>query len=415
MNKKVCTKCGKKVKRGQNFCPSCGESIEYDGEILEKKHFSAKVKIVSAISIIVVIGLIVGSVIWFNRCEHDYTDATCSKLATCKKCGNTKGKLLEHKWMEATCEKPATCSVCNATEGDPTEHKWLEATCEEPEKCSVCNETKGNPLGHEWDEATCTEPKTCKRCSNKEGKELGHKVEGQTCTEDGKCERCGEISKAVGHKWKEATCTTAKKCEVCGLEEGSALGHSGDEVCSRCGITDKSVAIANAKNSIFVYGIDLDMNSVGGVDTTITWKNMASKEIKYIDFSVQYYNNVKDIISDEISGKTTTVLSSTGPFPYGKGNYDCYASSSDGTADGYYFKIWSGYEEDCENGWADKYWEAPFYNTTTKYIKISKVDIEYMDGSKYTISDPDAISAMVGDGKHLNSWSTNDPGDNYLR
>lgn len=388
-NKKVCTKCGKKVKKGQNFCPICGESIEYDEEALEKKHFSTKIKIVTAISIIAVTILIVGSIILFNRCEHDYTDATCSKLATCKKCGDTKGKLLEHKWLEATCEKPATCSICNATKGEPTEHKWLEATCEEPEKCSVCNATKGNPLGHEWKEATCTE--------------------------DGKCERCGQISKAMGHKWKEATCTTAKKCEVCGFEEGSALGHSGDEVCSRCGIADKNVAITNAKNSIFVYGIDLDMNSVGGVDTTITWKNMASKEIKYINFYVQYYNNVKDVISDEISGKTTTVLSSTGPFPYGKGNYDCYTSSSDGTADGYYFKVWSGYKEDCENGWADKYWETPFYNTTTKYIKISKVDIEYMDGSQYIISDPDAISAMVGDGKHANSWSTNDPGDNYLR
>lgn len=248
-----------------------------------------------------------------------------------------------------------------------------------------------------------------------EGKKLGHIYVGQTCTEDGKCKRCGEISKSSGHKWKDATCTTAKKCEVCGIEEGSPLGHTGDEVCSRCGYLNKEVAITNAKNSIYIYGIDLDMNSVGGVDTVITWKNMSQKSIKYINFYAQYYNNVKDVISDIISDKSIIVLSSTGPFPYGKGNYDSYTSSSDGSAEGYYFKVLSNYEEDCENGWAEKYWEAPFYNTTTKYIKIISVEIEYMDGSEYTISDSEAISSVVGDGKHINSWLRDDPGDNYLR
>ncbi|MBD5135178.1 MAG: zinc ribbon domain-containing protein [Lachnospiraceae bacterium] len=386
----ICANCGKKVKSGQRFCSNCGTAIEIDLEIKEhmviKKKRNILILISMAIAFIATSSIVL--VLYLNQCKHEFTEVTCTQLATCTKCGETKGELLKHQWIEATCEAAETCSLCN--------------------------KTKGDPLGHNYEEATCTQSATCTRCGETKGEPLGHNYEGTTCTDDGVCTRCGEITKAAGHSWKSATCTTAKNCSVCGIEDGIALGHSGDEKCSRCGYIDKSVAIENAKNSIYVYGIDLKMNSVGGVDTYITWKNVSTKEIKYIHFYVQYYNSVKDVLRNEIGGDTTTKLSSTGPFPYGKGNYDYYSCSGD-SAESVYFSISSGFNNDRENGWAGKYWEAPFYNTTTKYIKMSKVEIEYMNGSSYTISDLDAVVAIIGSGSHPNAWSTDDTGDDYLR
>lgn len=390
MKKVICTKCGKKIKGGQHFCSNCGNAIENDLVDNQNANSNKKRNIWMLISIVIALVAIISIVLvlYLNRCKHEFTEATCTQLATCTKCNETKGQLLEHEWIEATCEVAETCSLCK--------------------------EIRNEPLGHEWVDANCTTAKTCSRCLKTEGKALGHNYEGVTCTEDGVCTQCGEITKAIGHSWKNATCTTAKKCDVCGIEDGKALGHSGDEKCTRCGYVDESVAIENAKNAIYVYGIDLDMNSVGGVDTYITWKNVSSKEIKYVYFYVQYYNSVKDILVNEIGGSTTTKLSATGPFPYGKGNYDYYSSSGD-SAESLYFSISSGFENDRDNGWAGRYWEAPFYNSTTKYIKLSKIEIKYMDGTSYTISNSDAIAAIVGSGSHPNSWSTKDTGDDYLR
>lgn len=386
----ICANCGKKIKSGQRFCSNCGTASEIDSEINE--HIVSKKKrnifIIVGIVIVLIATCSIVLVSYLNQCKHEFTEATCTQLATCIKCGETQGKLLEHQWIEATCEVAKTCSLCN--------------------------ETQGEALGHNYKEATCTQSATCTRCGETKGESLGHNYEGATCTDDGVCTRCGEITKATGHSWKSATCTTPKTCYVCNIEDGKALGHSGDEKCSRCGYIDKSIAIENAKNSIYVYGIDLNMNSVGGIDTYITWKNVSDKEIKYIYFYVQYYNSVKDILKNEIGGAATTILSSTGPFPYDKGNYSYYLSSGD-SAESLYFSISSGFKNDRENGWAGKYWDAPFYNKTTKYIKMSKVEIEYMDGSSYTISAPEAVEAIIGDGSHPNAWSTYDTGDDYLR
>lgn len=236
----------------------------------------------------------------------------------------------------------------------------------------------------------------------------GTKLSSQNSTED------DEEESVHKHSFGKADCTTPATCS-CGETQGEPLGHTSGEKCSRCGRIDASIAIQNAKNTLFIYGIDLEINSVGGVDTYITWKNLDSKEIKYIVFSVQYYNRVKDVLKNAIDNSTTTKLKQTGPIPYGKGNYEVYAHSNlYDTAESLYFTV-EGYKHDKENGWADIYWEAPFYNTTTKYAKLVEIEIEYMDGTYYTISDTNALNAIVGDGKHPNAWSTDDLGDDYLR
>lgn len=269
----------------------------------------------------------------------------------------------KHEWSEPTCTVLSTCKKCGETQGELASHDWIAASCEKPKTCSICSLEEGEPLGHTWTDANCSTPKTCTKCN---------------------------------------------------ITDGTALGHTSGEICTRCGYCDETLAINNAKAAIHVYGIDLKMNSVGGIDTYITWKNNSQKEIKYINFHVQYYNNVGDVIPNDIGGNTTTRLSGTGPFPTDKGMYCPYSISSATVC--YYFTVsQSQYKNDESNGWAGQYWQAPFYNTTTKYIKIAKIEIAYMDGSNYTIANANAISSIIGNGNHIHAWNTNDTGDNYLR
>jgi len=337
----------------------------------------------------VIISVVILSCLSACSCSHEWVNASCTQSVCCSICGETAGDPLGHVWRDATCTTAKTCFVCGVAEGKPTEHVWADATCITPKTCSVCHVTEGIAT-HKWQAATCTSPKTCSICLVTEGDTV--------------------------HSWQAATCTLPTTCSSCGATMSNALGHTSDENCLRCGFIDSSLAIEKAKNLIRIYGIDLDMDSAGGIDTCITWKNVSSKEFQYVYFHVQYYNRVKDVLSDEIDGTTTTILSATGPFPYGKGNYEAYSySRSSDSAETLYFTVPSGYKNDTENGWADRYWEAPFYNTTTEYVKLVRIDIEYMDGTTYTISEPDAIASIVGSGHHPNAWSTDDFGDDYLR
>ena len=317
----------------------------------------------------------------------------CSQTDEVHKCNSCGENISMDAKFCSNCGEQIDIGKEDSTQKEPEtgcSHIWDDATCSAPKTCQKCGLTEGTFGDHNWKNATCTTPKTCLICNTAEG--------------------------TVAHKWDDATCAKPKTCSECRITEGDALGHTGEEECSRCGYIDKSVAIQNAKNTVHVYGIDLDMDSAGGVDTYITWENVSQKEIKYIVFSVQYYNRVKDILKDEIDDSTTVRLKQTGPIPHGKGCYDVIAISGGYGARSYYFTVsYEEYDIDKENGWANTYWEAPFYNTTAKYAKLTKIEIEYMDGTYYTISDPEAIASVVGNGEHPNAYSTDDTGDDYLR
>jgi outer membrane murein-binding lipoprotein Lpp len=100
-------------------------------------------------------------------------------------------------------------------------------------------------------------------------------------------------------------------------------------------------------------------NSAGGVDFYVIWKNNSDQVIKYIVFEVQPYNAVGDVVSSEIGNRSTYRGQSTGPFKKGQGN--------DGNS----------------------YWENAWYNNTIKTVKLNRVEIEYMDGTKVALKDED--------------------------
>lgn len=83
------------------------------------------------------------------------------------------------------------------------DHQWEEATCLGPKTCSLCGKTVGEPLDHIWDEATCLHPKACSFCGTEEGAPLSHtpgewvtvceSLIDRTVTHTRKCLECGAI------------------------------------------------------------------------------------------------------------------------------------------------------------------------------------------------------------------------------
>ena len=92
----------------------------------------------------------------------------------------------------------------------------------------------------------------------------------------------------------------------------------------------------------------LIFNSANGVILSWGATNTSSKEIKYITFTIKYYNRVGDPAYDSITGKSSHTVRITGPIGAGKS---------------FYLRKLIGYGDDIYYG------------------VITDVKIEYMDGS----------------------------------
>ena len=98
-------------------------------------------------------------------------------------------------------------------------------------------------------------------------------------------------------------------------------------------------------------------NSVGGVDLRIYWTNKSNKTIKYVNFYVEAYNAVNDVVVSEIGWEARECVKVTGPIAPGV-NYG-------------------------ENG----YWDCVWYNNTIKYAKVAEIKITYTDGTSVSFND----------------------------
>lgn len=95
------------------------------------------------------------------------------------------------------------------------------------------------------------------------------------------------------------------------------------------------------------------VNSAGGANVWLSYVNNSPKSIKYVWFSVTFYNNVDDLVLCEIQNTSTRTLKETGPIIVGgKGGGE---------------------------------WEAAIYNNSTEYIKIKSIKIQYMDNTIVTM------------------------------
>ncbi|MBQ7335565.1 MAG: hypothetical protein IJW92_03725 [Clostridia bacterium] len=170
----------------------------------------------------------------------------------------------------------------------------------------------------------------------------------------------------------ETGLTEGKKCSTCyeiivEQEIVSALGHTSTTgVCTRCnkrtGWTKSEVQKIIQIRSVYVD----DINSAGGVDMRIQWTNTSSKTIKDIRFTAEPYNAVGDRVPCEIRGYDNFIGKCTGPFEPG------------------YTSWWYWEYDNTYNG--GSLWSNCWYNNTVKKIRITQINIEYMDGTTEIIS-----------------------------
>jgi hypothetical protein len=127
---------------------------------------------------------------------------------------------------------------------------------------------------------------------------------------------------------------------------------------------EKTSALLRESIKVQKYYTD-SPNSAGGVDVNIVWKNLSKKTVKYARFTVVPYNAVGDIVASEIGGETSKVVKATGPVESGK-------------VDGY-----------------GTVWSCLWYNHQIKYMKITGIEIEYMDGSIISSNDKSVIEEVL--------------------
>ncbi len=106
------------------------------------------------------------------------------------------------------------------------------------------------------------------------------------------------------------------------------------------------------------------VNSAGGASVRFHFINTSGKTIKYAKFSMIPYNAVGDAVGSSVGDHSEFTLKFTGPIEPGK---------------------YQGVQG--ENCW---------YNSTIKSARISKVEIQYMDGTEKTLTSFDPFPVPKG-------------------
>lgn len=134
-------------------------------------------------------------------------------------------------------------------------------------------------------------------------------------------------------------------------------------------VTESATARALAANSpLVITRISASYpNSAGGIDVDVDAVNVSNRTIKYIRYTVELYNAVGDVVTDEISGSSTRRLLDTGPYRPG-----------DSTAWGY--------------------WPTVFYNYAGRCVIVLSMSVTFADDSTVTIQGADLEASMNSPG-----------------
>ncbi len=197
--------------------------------------------------------------------------------------------------------------------------------------------------------------------------------------------------------------TSVAQVSSTGVVTAIGKGNTSIVVTTSNGISTVCNVTVTKRESIKILTTSAVPNSAGGAEPIIIWRNDSGKTIKYITFYATPYNRVGDTVKCQITGYGTRGLKATGP-------YDTFDSKTDidrgsffyknsipsvsSYAGSYYVQHWSGEKyylkvNDYENVFNIKTaWQPAWYNSNIYNIRISQVDIIYMDGSTETIYNP---------------------------
>ncbi len=149
---------------------------------------------------------------------------------------------------------------------------------------------------------------------------------------------------------------------------------------------------------IDIVGGGYELNSVYGISPFISVRNNSGKTIKYLHFEVTPFNSVKDPIYCTIRNVSTKTLTYTGPFEPDEGVCMFYHYNAtwaelvyDREGEPYIKPIFNNKtikltEKQCAKTFSKTpSWNCAWYNSTISYLVVSKVSIEYMDGTSEVI------------------------------
>ncbi|MBR5437103.1 MAG: hypothetical protein IK120_09635 [Muribaculaceae bacterium] len=146
------------------------------------------------------------------------------------------------------------------------------------------------------------------------------------------------------------------------IEDSVALAVIDNKLISKPVVDDKQDSIAKVerisavKKTIKITSAYLGRpNSASGVDAYFYYKNLSDKTIKYLIWEGYPMNAVGDRVSCEIRGYRDYRGKDTGPVKPGKTSGGC--------------------------------WDCAWYNSTAKKLILTGIEIEYMDGSTFTIKE----------------------------
>ena len=162
-------------------------------------------------------------------------------------------------------------------------------------------------------------------------------------------------------KGTEATCLSGGyatyQCSLCDKtksEYESALGHSWlNNKCERCGKAKDLELDPENNNILTIDQINIDINTVGGVEPDITYTNHTNKQIAYIYFTIKYYDRMGYAAYCKYDNSPVQRLKVTGPIN---------ANETD-----------------------TSYWDPVMYNSSTAVSQPQKIEIVYTDGTEQTI------------------------------
>ncbi len=198
---------------------------------------------------------------------------------------------------------------------------------------------------------------------------------------------------------------------VARVDDGTIIGVGGGTATITAttsnGISDSFTISVEKKDGVTIGAAWTSKpNSVGGVSVYIYWRNNSGKEIKYLRFYATAYNAVGDTVRCEVTKKSTAGFQITGPIPpFSRTDVIRYENENSYLYCGDGFKqVRTGKEKpyvsyggedyllteaDFENLYVYSMWNAVWYNSTIKKVKINSIYIEYMDGTEESISDPE--------------------------
>lgn len=131
-----------------------------------------------------------------------------------------------------------------------------------------------------------------------------------------------------------------------------------------------------AANVITIDYAALDYpNSAGGCDYNFEYTNLSPKTIKYLYWTGTTYNAVDDPVYCKIRRKSTFSGKDTGPIEQGESGGGC--------------------------------WDCIIYNYTAEYMKLSKIQIIYMDGSTMNIGAADIARLFTAPSREVSvdTWA----------